>query len=139
MSNRAAAEITKFLVSSPQPLSSPPIPSPIREEPVFAKAMGIVPNRTTHQSSADVQVLQTSQETVELSPVERLNVRSNERTVERTNVRKSRRVIRHTFDIYQDQLVALKTLQLKAVQTDNKKVTLGDMVQEAIDLWLKQR
>ena len=87
----------------------------------------------------EMQVLQTSQETVELSSMERSNVRSNERTVERTDVRKSRRVIRHTFDIYQDQLVALKTLQFKAVQTDNKKVTLGDMVQEAIDLWLKQR
>ena len=70
---------------------------------------------------------------------ERSNVRTNERSDERTNVRKPRQIIRHTFDIYQDQLVALKALQFKAVQVGNNKVTLGDMVQEAIDLWLKQK
>lgn len=69
----------------------------------------------------------------------RLNERTFERPNERTNVRKPRLVIRHTFDIYLDQLVALKSLQFQAVQSGNKKVTLGDMVQEAIDLWLKQK
>ena len=69
--------------------------------------------------------------------------RSFERTTERTNVRTEikpkREKIRHTFDIYQDQLIALQVLQLKAVQSGKKKPKLGKMVSEGIDLYLKQK
>jgi len=65
---------------------------------------------------------------------------SNERTVERSSERRAaRKVIRHTFDIYADQLTALQGIQLKSVQNGRKKPTLGDMVQKALDLYLQKR
>ena len=47
MSNRAAAEITKSLAISSQSQPSSSTLSPVREEPVFARAMGIAPSEPT--------------------------------------------------------------------------------------------
>ena len=74
----------------------------------------------------------------------RTSERSNERTNETTNVRtndgfQKREKIRHTFDIYADQLRALQTLQLEAVQAGKRKPKLGDMVQQALDTFIKKR
>lgn len=72
------------------------------------------------------------------------NERTVERSDERTNVsneitnQTTRKRIRHTFDIYEDQLMALHETQLKAVQQGNSKPKLGDMVQEALDDYLKK-
>jgi hypothetical protein len=67
------------------------------------------------------------------------NERPNVPPNEGTNVaRKSRIKVRHTFDIYQDQLLALQAVQLEAVQRGKKKPKLGDMVQKAIDSYLKK-
>jgi len=75
--------------------------------------------------------------------VEAKNERSDERTNERTNVRrtdeKSRERVRHSFDVFKDQLVELQALQLAAVRQGKSKPKLGDMVQRAIDLYLKKR
>lgn len=71
------------------------------------------------------------------------NERSNERTTERTNVRtmkKQERVkVRHSFDVYRDQLVELQSLQLTAVRRGKRKPKLGDMVQAAIDFYLEKK
>jgi len=64
------------------------------------------------------------------------NVRSNERTNE---TEKERKVIRHTFDIYADQLASLHFLQLSAVRSKMKKPKLGIMVQEALDMYLDSK
>lgn len=58
--------------------------------------------------------------------------RSNERTLERTK-------IRHTFDIFKDQLDSLYSLQLGAIRDHKTKQTLGDMVQAALDLYIQKR
>lgn len=50
----------------------------------------------------------------------------------------SRRVIRHTFDVYHDQLIRLQKLQIAAMSKGRKKPKLGKMVQKAIDLYLKR-
>jgi hypothetical protein len=68
---------------------------------------------------------------------ERPNERSNERLNERS-VKKKREKIRHTFDIYRDQLVALQMIQLEKFQAGKKKPKLGKMVAEGIDLFIKQ-
>ena len=77
----------------------------------------------------------------------RRNERSNERTKKRTNVRtksrvkqiKSQRIkIRHTFDIYQDQLVSMQAIQLEAFKKGLKKPRLGDLVQKALDSYFKK-
>jgi hypothetical protein len=72
---------------------------------------------------------------------ERTFERPNERSNERSNARPvkvKREKIRHTFDIYRDQLVALQMIQLEKFQAGKKKPKLGKMVAEGIDLFIKQ-
>src|SRR5258708_30909102 len=71
---------------------------------------------------------------------ERTNVGTNERWNDGTIERKPDRVkVRHTFDIYVDQLHALQAFQLRAVQRGKRKPTLGKMVQQAIDLYVERQ
>ncbi|WP_420628636.1 hypothetical protein [Candidatus Leptofilum sp.] len=82
-----------------------------------------------------------TQHKTEKRTFERSNEPTNDRTTEQIEKNNSeqlaRRKVRHTFDIYEDQLQALHTLQLKAVQQGKRKPKLGTMVQEAIDSYLK--
>jgi hypothetical protein len=70
---------------------------------------------------------------------QRTDVRTIERKSVRTNVRKKKRRvrIRHAFDIYEDQLRALHTLQLEAIRAGKIKPRLGKMVQKALDQYLE--
>jgi hypothetical protein len=68
---------------------------------------------------------------------ERLNEPTSERTNVRTNKIKERIKIRHSFDIYQDQLFDLQALQLAFLRKGKSKMKLGVMVQEAIDMYLE--
>lgn len=61
---------------------------------------------------------------------QRTNERSNVPTFERT---KQRSKIRHTFDIYEDQLYSLKEIQLRKERESGEKVLLGGLVQRALD------
>ncbi len=54
------------------------------------------------------------------------NVERNERTFQR-------RKIRHTFDIYEDQLLSLKEVAIERQKLFGERVLLGDLVQEALD------
>lgn len=66
--------------------------------------------------------------------------RTNEPTLERSNERTEQRIkIRHTFDIFKDQLVSLHSLQLKTIQEKNYKPKLGDMIQEALDAYIQKK
>lgn len=80
---------------------------------------------------------------------ERMTVRTNERKIKRTNERmtnrtkvrvdkrsKVRKKIRHAFDIFEDQLFALKEAQLSRQKLKGNRFNLGDLVQEALDLFL---
>lgn len=58
---------------------------------------------------------------------ERLNGRSNERTK-----------VRHSFDILSDQLFALRELAVERERLFGRKVLLGDLVQEALDLFISK-
>jgi uncharacterized NAD(P)/FAD-binding protein YdhS len=62
-------------------------------------------------------------------PKESTNVRTNERT----NARKK---VRHTFDIYQDQLLSLREFALNREMVFGERVLLGDLVQEALDMFI---
>jgi sugar-specific transcriptional regulator TrmB len=63
---------------------------------------------------------------------ERAVERSNERTVERTKVR-------HSFDVFEDQLTTLEEIQHKAKKANGKKPSLGDLIQEALDKWIAEK
>ncbi len=62
---------------------------------------------------------------------------SNEPTNERRNLRLNQREkIRHTFDIYKDQLLSLRQVTLEREATFGDRVLLGDVVQEALDMFI---
>jgi hypothetical protein len=59
------------------------------------------------------------------------------RTNERTNERIQRR---HSFDVWQDQLIALTEIQTQMFHKTGRKPKLGELVQEALDAYIaKQR
>ena len=58
--------------------------------------------------------------------------RLNERPVERTKVR-------HTFDVFSDQVTALKRIQLEREETSDKRYRMGDLVQEALDSFIAKQ
>jgi hypothetical protein len=104
--------------------------SPLASSPFFEKP-------STPPPQARILEKQDQKRTNVLSDV-RTDERSNERTNVRTSSKPKRQKIRHAFDIYQDQLLALQIRQLEAVQRGKRKPKLGKMVQDAIDLYLKQ-
>lgn len=78
------------------------------------------------------------------------NERSNERTFERRSGHSSeyavvvpteRRKTRQSFDIFEDQYEALKKLQLAEAdkQGGRPRQKLGEMVQEALDIFIKDK
>jgi len=78
----------------------------------------------------------------------RMNVQNKERSDERTNERsvylieipQERRKIRSSFDIFEDQKTALSKIQLASIDAGNrKKPVLGDLIQEALDEFIKQK
>ncbi len=75
---------------------------------------------------ASSQVPHPSQSHVEIT-----NERSNERTVERTRTR-------HSFDVWQDQLLALTEIQVERFDRTGRKPKLGELVQEALDTYIAQ-
>ena len=59
--------------------------------------------------------------------------RSNESTNVRTNERTK---IRHTFDIFHDQLLALAEIQAARFKQAGRKPKVGELVQEALDAYI---
>jgi hypothetical protein len=59
------------------------------------------------------------------------NERTNERTLERSRVR-------HSFDIWQDQLLGLSEIQADRFSRTGRKPKLGELVQEALDAYISK-
>jgi hypothetical protein len=57
------------------------------------------------------------------------NERANVRTLERSRVR-------HSFDIWQDQLLGLSEIQADRFSRTGRKPKLGELVQEALDAYI---
>src|SRR3712207_4535265 len=64
---------------------------------------------------------------------ETTNVSTLDATVQHSFLR---RKVRHTFDIYDDQLFSLKEITLTRQKRCGEKVLLGDLVQEALDMFI---
>jgi hypothetical protein len=58
------------------------------------------------------------------------------RTGAPTHAPKKRKIERHTFDVYEDQVIALQRLQLNAALSGRRKPKMGDMVRKGIDMFL---
>ena len=64
-------------------------------------------------------------------------VRTNERPVERAP--QQRMNIRHSFDVWQDQLHALADIQARDFAVSGKKPKMGDFVKEALDEYISRK
>src|SRR5947209_1554135 len=58
---------------------------------------------------------------------------THERTNERTNERPK---VRHSFDVYKDQLLHLTDIQADVFRRTGRKPKVGDLVQEALDTYI---
>ena len=66
--------------------------------------------------------------------------RPNDGTDERTNGRTDERSrVRHSFDVWRDQLLALTQIQVERFDRTGKKPKLGELVQEALDAYIAQQ
>ena len=63
--------------------------------------------------------------------------RTNERTVARAP--QQRVNIRHSFDVWQDQLHALADIQAQDFAVSGKKPKMGDFVKEALDEYISRK
>jgi hypothetical protein len=74
------------------------------------------------------------------TPRRRAAPRPNDGTNGRTNVRTNERMrVRHSFDVWQDQLLALAQIQAERFNRTGKKPKLGELVQEALDAYVAQQ
>lgn len=65
--------------------------------------------------------------------------RSNGRTFERTIVASDDRPkVRHSFDVYKDQITALTAIQARLFSSTGKKPKLGELVQQALDDYIRK-
>ena|SRR6266496_1355571 len=129
------------------PNAAPPLGSPIDDYPTIEKPTSVmVPEKSS--ISDPVAPLKRSQQqhpTLSSAPSEdtpnhnsppspiRTNEPTNLRSFERSNERMK---IRHTFDIFADQLISLREISLQRELTFGKRTLLGDLVQEALDLFI---
>ncbi len=68
---------------------------------------------------------------------------NNERTFDRSNERlisrsPERQKIRHTFDIFADQLMSLREISIEQEKLFGERVLLGDLVQQALDMFISK-
>ena len=66
---------------------------------------------------------------------DRVDVRPDERTGDRTNERPK---VRHSFDVYRDQLDALQEIQLLRKRRSGRRPTIGELVQQALDRFITE-
>jgi hypothetical protein len=64
--------------------------------------------------------------------------RHSPETTYRIVVPRKRRRVRWAFDIFEDQLAAIDTLQFATVQQGQKKPTSGIIVQQALDAFIRR-
>lgn len=95
-----------------------------QKEGTFSKLMDVAGEKKAAQSPAPKP--KTGKKAVR---------KTNKRTKERTNKRTK---IRHTFDIYEDQLFKLQEMKIRLRQRRKKKIRIGDLVQQALDQFLKK-
>ena len=86
---------------------------------------------TRPASAPDRQREQSDARTIE-RPAENTNGHAIKSTAERAKVR-------HSFDVYRDQLLALGDIQQSMARQQGKRPRLGDLVQEALDSYIQDR
>lgn len=118
--------------------SASPLSASEPEKPRVEKAVNRLSDSPFFEKPpSTVTQAQTEEKQDQKRTDERSNERPNERLIERT-LKQKREKVRHTFDIYRDQLVSLQSIQLDRFRAGKKKPKLGKMVSAGIDLYLKE-
>jgi hypothetical protein len=112
------------------PLSAEPSPA---NTPSVQQAVEPSPAAPSPQPHHTHTIPPTSQRPAEQQPMVTPTVPTNEQPLKRSFQRKK---IRHTFDIYYDQLLSLRELALSREMLFGERVLLGDLVQEALDMFI---
>ena len=103
----------------------------------MAQELGAVAAFAIRQPTAENSPDPTPPEPTTLPQRGRTNDRPNERTKQLPG-EPQRRKTRHSFDVFADQLLSLRELALERERTSGRKVLLGELVQEALDLFIAQ-
>src|SRR4051812_10767371 len=99
---------------------------PIQEAPVSKTPQQPVQETTQKE--------ETEKPHVPVRPYERSPVRQ----YARTDTPKRRHLIRHPFEFFEDQVAQLRRVTLEA-QLRGEKVSMSEMVREAVDTYLKEK
>lgn len=122
-------DIQRFLKRKPESVSFQGTPisnRPNTEEPATTQTPEAIV-RPNEQPNVRPTVEATAQE----------NAQSNHYVISVPHLRKK---IRHSFDIFEDQKSALDKLQVAIAESHgNKKPAFGEMVQEAIDRYIREQ
>ncbi len=97
-----------------------------RNTPAPSPPAGTAPAQNDPAPAASAEGQHPAQDPRNEPTTERKNVSTNQRTF-------VRRKIRHTFDIYDDQLLSLREIAIERQKVFGERVLLGDLVQEALD------
>jgi len=118
-----------FSRPSPPPASEPDVPS----EPVQSLTPVPVAEPKVQSSRKAVSVSKSAVS----PPTEKSNEETNEITNERIYVKPNKRAkIRHTFDIFADQLLSLRQISIDQEKIFGERVLLGDLAQQALDMFI---
>lgn len=111
-------------------------PREVVEDELAATEAAAVSTPTPDEAvEVPVEPDRTEEEQSPPSATRQARERSNERMTVRTNERTK---IRHTFDIFQDQLQSLAEIQAARFKEAGRKPKMGDLVQEALDAYIEQ-
>lgn len=81
----------------------------------------------------------TNSPAIKTEAISEVNTRTPVRTPERPNARSGeRKIIRHSFNIYQDQLEALKRMVARKT-LQSEATTLSDLVRAALETFLNKQ
>jgi hypothetical protein len=109
--------------------------TPIDYKPQFSDAI-FRPKEVVESEAAVLEEESVSSTTAQ--PQAQKQVSTKERIIEPTNIRTNeRRKVRHSFDIYEDQLLTLTEIQTSIFRATGKKPKLGELVQQAIDEYIR--
>lgn len=113
-------------------------PTPQRSRPTETMTKTQVTERSFHRTTERPKVKTTKR------AFHRMIERPNDRTVKVSKGRTTilpgevRRKVRHSFDIFEDQVLPLKEIQLARQRESGNKCLLGDLVQEALDMFIAE-
>lgn len=133
----ASLSVTQTGITSAPSASAP---NPALREPTDGVEREIKPTQVSREpANGDVSVenLESSLNRMDERSLQRSTGRTTRRMVKRNNVETNERTrIRHTFDILDDQLLTLREISIERQKMFGRRVLLGELVQEALDLFI---